>query len=144
MHGALGGGVICLPLSFFYLSPVGCLARLSGWRHVLEQERRARHGTPAWRALPGRHREKPRSETKRSQMNAWQVGDNGKQMNGDKGRQMNPSSQTQMNPSRPPSFSLVASKPGCLARLCGWTDSFVSLCLPLFVPGCHGFMRVCF
>ena len=30
-------------------------------------------------------------------------------------------------------LSPVASQPGCLARLSGWTDSFVSLCLPSFV-----------
>ena len=32
-------------------------------------------------------------------------------------------------------LSLVVSKPGCLAWLCEWTDSFVCLCLPLFGPG---------
>ena len=30
-------------------------------------------------------------------------------------------------------LSPVASQPGCLARLSGWTGSFVSLCLPSFV-----------
>ena len=29
--------------------------------------------------------------------------------------------------------SPIVSQPGCLARLSGWTDSFVSLCLPSFV-----------
>ena len=40
-----------------------------------------------------------------------------------------------------PLISPVVSQPGCLARLSGWTGSFVSLCLPSFVshvsqPGC--------
>ena len=38
-------------------------------------------------------------------------------------------------------LSPVLFQPGCLAWLFGWTDSFVSRCLPLFVPGSHGFMR---
>ena len=32
-------------------------------------------------------------------------------------------------------LSPVVSQPGCLARLSGWTDSFVSRCLPGFGPG---------
>ena len=37
----------------------------------------------------------------------------------------------------------VASQPGCLARLSGWTGSFVSLCLPLFVwHGSLGFVSL--
>ena len=36
-------------------------------------------------------------------------------------------------------LSPVASQPGCLARLSGWTGSFVSLCLPSFVW--HGSLR---
>ena len=33
-------------------------------------------------------------------------------------------------------LSPVVSQPGCLARLSGWTDSFVSRCLPACQPGC--------
>ena len=33
-------------------------------------------------------------------------------------------------------ISPVVSQPGCLARLSGWTGSFVSLCLPSFVSRC--------
>ena len=42
------------------------------------------------------------------------------------------------NPLRILYLSPVVSQPGCLARLSGWTGSFVSLCLPSFVsqPGC--------
>ena len=37
----------------------------------------------------------------------------------------------------------VASQPGCLARLSGWTGSFVSLCLPSFVwHGSLGFVSM--
>ena len=35
-----------------------------------------------------------------------------------------------------PLISPVVSQPGCLARLSGWTGSFVSLCLPSFVSRC--------
>ena len=35
-----------------------------------------------------------------------------------------------------PLISPVVSQPGCLARLSGWTGSFVSLCLPSFVSHC--------
>ena len=35
-----------------------------------------------------------------------------------------------------PLISPVVSQPGCLARLSGWTVSFVSLCLPSFVSRC--------
>ena len=33
-------------------------------------------------------------------------------------------------------LSPVVSQPGCLARLSGWTGSFVTLCLPSFVSPC--------
>ena len=33
-------------------------------------------------------------------------------------------------------LSPVVSQPGCLARLSGWTGSFVTLCLPSFVSRC--------
>ena len=40
-------------------------------------------------------------------------------------------------------LSPVASQPGCLARLSGWTGSFVSLCLPSFVwHGSLGFVSL--
>ena len=40
-------------------------------------------------------------------------------------------------------LSPVVSQPGCLARLSGWTGSFVSLCLPSFVwHGCLGFVSL--
>ena len=40
-------------------------------------------------------------------------------------------------------LSAVASQPGCLARLSGWTGSFVSLCLPSFVwHGSLGFVSL--
>ena len=34
-------------------------------------------------------------------------------------------------------LSPVVSQPGCLARLSGWTDSFVSRCLPAWMCGTH-------
>ena len=34
-------------------------------------------------------------------------------------------------------ISPVVSQPGCLARLSGWTDSFVSRCLPAWMCGTH-------
>ena len=87
-----------------------------------------------------------------------QAGRQRRQMKGDKGRQMNPSTQKAvdgficlpLSPSvwhGPPGgqvhlfafvslrLSFVISKPGCLARLCEWTDSFVSICLPVFGHG---------
>ena len=47
-----------------------------------------------------------------------------------------------------PLISPVVSQPGCLARLSGWTGSFVSLCLPSFVSRClpawmPGFVCLC-
>ena len=156
-HGSLGGRVHLSPCVSLHLSPVvsppGCLARLSGWTGSfvclpLSPRLDAWHSSlgdgficlpvspficlplsprlDAWHgSLGGRVHFLPVSPficlPLSPRLDAWHGSLGGR---------------VHLSPCVSLHLSPVVSPPGCLARLSGWTGSFVSLCLPSFVSRC--------